>query len=1263
MPRPPFACLLAVLFCVSGLSADDAPPPTRALTGDDEKRATELVSQLGELDDAGRYADALAVARQIASLRQEKQGPTHWQTVSAKWQVAVLEKVAALSEQGKADWTKSRALAAQVKKLQDQERDAEALPLCQQLIELQTRLLGQDHPDMIVALKYLAATLEGLGRRADALPHRQKAVEIARKALGEEHPQTASTNTALARALEQNGRPTEALPIIRKAVEVDRQTVGPDDRETLLAEGYLASILGRLGKLVEAQPLLEKGLERARRLRGENSTDYAIACNGLAFNLFQQGQAAPAVPLFEKALTIISEKVGDSQAMAIACGNLASALDAADRLADALPHHRKALEIRLRLLGERHPAVANSYNNLGLSLYQQGQYAEAFVLMQKSLELHRGLLGDESPETISVLSNLATVLNTQMKSAEAEPLQRQVLALRRRTAGENHPDTGAAYAALALTLGPQGKHAEAKATYERCLAIYRKVYGEESVNTALAYMNLGHSIQEMGQPVAAETFFQKAYEMRRKLLGDGHSLTLGALANVASNLDLQGRYAEALPTYRGLLPLERQLFGDSHAQTLSTQRNLANALYALGRWEEAEKEWAAAADVYRRTRLNLTHVGIERAGMAYSPFPWLAVLSLRNSRLEQAWPFLEEDLGRALTDELAARQSRRLTPEERQQQQALTAAVQRLDKLISTAADVAETPERAKQRQEQLQRRTSAQTDLIQFEAELARKYGAAVGQRYELERIQSQLPADAALVAWLDVNGRPNYVTPLGEHYACVVRRHGPPAWVQLPGSGPQGAWTEEDQGLPNVVLTALMNPKSEWQAVARRFARQRIAPLQPLLAAKDGQPQVKHLIVLPSVRLSTIPVEALLTKEDDLSVSYAPSGTIYAWLRENQPKPMAQRPSLLALADPTFRKTNDQNLAPPPDHGLFLAAVAPNSVAAKAGLQPGDLLLGYGGVRLTQLSDLTGGIDQHKNEASVSVDAWRDGRDLKLTAGPGRLGVEIDKRSGPEALRSHRNFAALMEQTRGTSPVPLPGTRREVAAIAQTFKQRDPQAEILTLVGSDASEQRLQELAETDRLAGFRYLHLATHGIADDQRWLNSVLLLAQDHLPDPVAQAAAGKPVYNGQLTAGQIARTWRLNADLVVLSACETGLGRFGGGEGHVGFSQALILAGARSIVLSEWPVDDAATALLMMRFYENLLGARTDKAMAKAEALTEAKEWLRNLTRVEIEKRLAQLPEAARGLKLESATGTTPLADRPFAHPYYWSAFILIGDPN
>jgi CHAT domain-containing protein len=145
---------------------------------------------------------------------------------------------------------------------------------------------------------------------------------------------------------------------------------------------------------------------------------------------------------------------------------------------------------------------------------------------------------------------------------------------------------------------------------------------------------------------------------------------------------------------------------------------------------------------------------------------------------------------------------------------------------------------------------------------------------------------------------------------------------------------------------------------------------------------------------------------------------------------------------------------------------------------------------------------------------------------------------------------------------------------------------------------------------------------------------VILTQTGLPDPVAQVLNHKPAFDGRLSVREIRRGWDLKAELVTLSACETAVGRDAGGEGFVGFTQALLMSGTRSVCLSLWKVDDTATALLMQRFYANLMGRGGPQSgpMPKAEALHEAKVWLRDLHR-------ADASRAARGGLVEGRNGT------------------------
>jgi CHAT domain-containing protein len=318
--------------------------------------------------------------------------------------------------------------------------------------------------------------------------------------------------------------------------------------------------------------------------------------------------------------------------------------------------------------------------------------------------------------------------------------------------------------------------------------------------------------------------------------------------------------------------------------------------------------------------------------------------------------------------------------------------------------------------------------------------------------------------------------------------------------------------------------------------------------------------------------------------------------------------------------------------------------------------VLVRYAGRKVGTFEGLKAALLEHAKDKAGGLElvCWRDGEHLTVRVAPGPLGVALGQRPAPEAVRARRALGQALARSRGAGLKRLPGTRREVQAIARLF------AGSTLLLGPAASEQRLDALASAGQLKKHRYLHLATHGFADSSQPLRSYLALTDRDLPGALERALANQPVYTGRLTAARALEAWELDADLVVLSACQTGLGEYARGEGYVGFAQAFLLAGARSLVLSLWSVDDEATALLMVRFYQNLLGKRDDKKtpMPRAEALEEAKSWLRNLSATEVKTEVEKLPrgKAAKPVPLRKEA-------KPFAHPYFWAAFVLVGDPR
>ena len=191
----------------------------------------------------------------------------------------------------------------------------------------------------------------------------------------------------------------------------------------------------------------------------------------------------------------------------------------------------------------------------------------------------------------------------------------------------------------------------------------------------------------------------------------------------------------------------------------------------------------------------------------------------------------------------------------------------------------------------------------------------------------------------------------------------------------------------------------------------------------------------------------------------------------------------------------------------------------------------------------------------------------------------AEVARQSGPradDATAAQLDFAA---------DHPLPQARAEVAAIAALFAPSRRRS----LLGAEARKAQLRAASRSGELAGYRYVHLATHAWADvDQPEASAVVLASSGEQAPPQAV-----------LTAAELAGL-HMGSDLVVLSACETGAGRFEHGRGLLGLAYAALAAGNRAALLTLWPIADDTTAAFMLRFYTRLRGTDPGRALAATQ---------------------------------------------------------------
>ncbi|MDB9313906.1 tetratricopeptide repeat protein, partial [Spirulina sp. CS-785/01] len=146
----------------------------------------------------------------------------------------------------------------------------------------------------------------------------------------------------------------------------------------------------------------------------------------------------------------------------------------AGKYAEAIPLAEQILQIRRQVLGQEHPLVATSLNNLALLYESQGRYAEAEPLYRQALEMVKRLLGQEHPDVAQSLNNLAALYQSQGRYAEAEPLYRQALEMYKRLLGQEHPQVATSLNNLAALYQSQGRYAEAEPLYRQALEMYKR---------------------------------------------------------------------------------------------------------------------------------------------------------------------------------------------------------------------------------------------------------------------------------------------------------------------------------------------------------------------------------------------------------------------------------------------------------------------------------------------------------------------------------------------------------------------------------------------------------------------------------------------------------------------------------------------------------------------------------------------------------------------------------------------------------------------
>ncbi len=752
----------------------------------------------------------------------------------------------------------------------------------------------------------------------------------------------------------------------------------------------------------------------------------------------------------------------------------------------------------------------------------------------------------------------------------ALPLAERALAINEKALGAGHPDTAEPLNNLALLYQAKGDYAKAEAFLIRALAINEKALGAEHPDTATSLNNLAALYNAKGDYAKAEPLYVRALAIREKALGPEHPSTSQSLSNLALLYQSKGELAKAEPLYLRALAIREKALGAEHPDTAETLNHLALLYRARGDYAKAVAYQSRCNDVSDRDLVRNLATGSER-----QKFIYLAQTSL-------------------YTDSTISLHTQSAPDDPEAKRATLKLLLQRKGRALDAMTDAIAA----------LRRRVSPEDQVL----------------LNQLQDVRSQLS-----VLTLRGPGREE----AGKHRATLKALEEQEEKLQNDISQRSAEFRAQSQTQSQPVTIAAIQKALPPGAALIEFAQYRpVDPNEPDREKRFGSPQYVAY-VLPSQG------EPLWVK---LGEAKPIDDAINAWravLRKDEDQPLSQ---IDRQVKPAARKVDERVMQPvrrllghtrqvfiSPD-GLL------NLIAFAALVDEKDRYL----VKRYHFTSLTSGRDLLRLQEHLPSK-----QGMVIVANP-----DYGPMSGAAAGRGLKSLKPQIVE-KGNAAATSDGAASEIAFSQVEFPQlagtEQESLALKALLPEATTMLRLQATkTAVKQVNAPSILHIATHGYfledlvtgsARDERGLS---VGGQPNAPatrieNPLLRAGlalAGANLrrsdYEGILTALEVSGLNLWGTKLVVLSACETGVGEVQNFNGVAGLRRALVLAGSESQMLSLWKVDDTATRDLMIGYY-----TRLKAGIGRSEALRQVQ------------------------LKM--------LASSRYQHPYFWASFVESGE--
>jgi CHAT domain-containing protein/Tfp pilus assembly protein PilF len=942
---------------------------------------------------------------------------------------------------------------------------------------------------------------------------------------------------------------------------------------------YLAAL--RIQKTLEPDGSVEQSsiLLDLGKMEDQAQTNYAASREHLAEAVAIAERLAPVSELSEtslRVLAVVERHLGDLPA--------------------AREHAQRALAIGEKVYGK---VVASTTLNLGLLAADQGDYAAAHDYFEKALAIFLTVTTRKTAGVPIALENLGTTFYEQGDLGTALKYHQRALAIYEKDWGDS-PGAANNLKGMGDIFLAQGNLTAAANYYQKALNVEEKV-APESFNVSISLRSLAKVARKQGNQILALEYDRHALEMGQKYCPNSWCVA-GVLNDLGELSYERGDLAGAESYLLRALEIREKSLGSAHPDVGRSLNDLALTMAAQGRRSEsleaalrAEGISAEHLRVSVRTlseRRALAYEGIRASGLDLA----LTLAGERGSTPSARSQVLDAVIrSRALVfDELAARHRTAYgsgNPEVTQLADQLSSARARLATLVFRG--VGDTPPEAYRKLLDEARERKEKAEQMLAEKSIAFRQDQARAQ-LGLKEIAAFLPPDAALVAFVHYSRHdlqrpgPDKAPPTPvPSYAAFVLRTGAhePEFVPLGAAreieGLLTAWRRAIARPAEVMDVSSRTSEDSYRRAGAGLRRRIWDPLIPGLGA------AREVFVVPDAALHLVSLASLPVGSSQYLVETGPLIHYLSTERDLVPAQSRHGEGILVVGNPAFDRAGK----------LVVAGNKPSALASTTAGPTGALLRG-------------------------TRSACGTFQTLRFPPLPG---------SQQEA----ENIAALWKQS----------TAGEGAQIQRGSTVQPGSGELLQMTGADASPEAFEQYAP-----GKQVLHVATHGFflegscesavqrrldADkrDENFLPATaenpLLLSGLAFAGANRRASAKPDETDGILTAEEIAGLNLEGVDWAVLSACDTGVGEVKVGEGVFGLRRAFQVAGAKTVIMSLWPVEDETTQQWMGTLYrEHFLNGKDTGKSVRAASLQILRQRL---------------------------------AKHKSTHPFYWGAFIAAGD--